>query len=120
MCIRDRAEIRDENLQAKLDAMVESGAITQEQADEWGEWYGTMPADVPGLGGRGFGYGPGEPGFGLTDKESRGSGFEPGERGVGPGGRGHGHGRGGPGGFGYNAPDQAEDGAAESAEGTSF
>ena len=38
-----RTELRDEWLQAKLDAMVESGKITQEQADEYKAWVEAKP-----------------------------------------------------------------------------
>ena len=36
-------EIRDESLQLKLDHMVESGRLTQEQADAYLEWYQSRP-----------------------------------------------------------------------------
>ena len=89
-----QTELHDEAMQSKLDALVESGAITQEQADAWGEWYGSMPDVMPRFGGHGFGFGFGGRG-------------------------GHGHGRGGFGGFHNCPPAQAEE-AAPSAEGTSF
>ncbi len=38
-----RTELRDEWLQQKLDAMVESGKITQEQADEYKAWVEERP-----------------------------------------------------------------------------
>ena len=101
-----QTELHDETMQSKLDALVESGAITQEQADARGEWYGAMPDVMPGFGGHEFGFG--------------GNGFKPGERGMGPGGRGHG--RGGFGGFGgfHNCPPAQAEEATPSAEGTSF
>ena len=36
-------EMRDEALQIKLDAMVESGRITREQADEYEQWHQSRP-----------------------------------------------------------------------------
>ena len=89
-----QTELHDEAMQSKLDALVQSGAITQEQADAWGNWYGSMPDVMPGFGGRGFGFGFGGRG-------------------------GHGHGRGGFGGF-HNCPPAQAGEAAPSAEGTSF
>ena len=38
-----RAEMREERLDAKLDALVESGKITQEQADEYRAWIESAP-----------------------------------------------------------------------------
>lgn len=49
-------EIQDEALQRKLAYLVESGKITQEQADEYAEWYGSRPESLgPRFGRRGFG-----------------------------------------------------------------
>ena len=45
-----RSELRDECLQKKLDAAVERGVLTQEQADELKAWYEDMPEGLP----RGF------------------------------------------------------------------
>jgi|SaaInl7_135m_RNA_FD_contig_31_2822505_length_524_multi_16_in_0_out_0_1 hypothetical protein len=45
-----REEMADERLQAKLDAQVEAGRITQEQADEYIEWYQSRPDDGIGIG----------------------------------------------------------------------
>ena len=52
-----RQEMREEALQAKLNFQVEQGLITQEQADEYYEWYQARPEDLPRawFGGRGFG-----------------------------------------------------------------
>ena len=48
-------EMRDEALDRKLAALVESGRITQEQADEYATWYKSMPDSLgPRLGGPGF------------------------------------------------------------------
>lgn len=38
-------ELRDEAMQGKLAALVENGRLTQEQADEYLEWYQSRPAD---------------------------------------------------------------------------
>ncbi len=48
-------ELREEKLQQKLDSLVESGRITEEQAQELGDWIRSRPEDLPkGLfGGRG-------------------------------------------------------------------
>ncbi len=49
-------QIQDEALQAKLDKMVESGRLTQQQADQYREWYKARPDSLaPGLGFGGFG-----------------------------------------------------------------
>ena len=45
-----REEMADERIQAKLDAQVEAGRITQEQADEYIEWYQSRPDDGIGMG----------------------------------------------------------------------
>jgi hypothetical protein len=55
-----KKEMSDEALGKKLDALVEQGKLTQEQADEYKEWWESRP-DVPnitdGKGLRGFGDG---------------------------------------------------------------
>jgi hypothetical protein len=57
----------DERLQAKLGAQVEAGRITQEQADEYIEWYQLRPDDSIGIG-------PGSR-FGGHGSFKRGRGF---------------------------------------------
>ena len=50
-------EMRDEALDNKLTALVESGRITQEQADDYKQWYESRPDSLgPKLGGPGFGF----------------------------------------------------------------
>ena len=66
-------EMRDESLKSKLDAMVEQGRLTQEQADEYYRWYQDRPEGIRGFGGPG-------PGFGLGG-HGRGHGHGPGMRG---------------------------------------
>ena len=56
-----KEDMRDEAIKAKLDALVEAGKITQEEADEYLEWLESRP-DVD-FGG-GFGRGHGKKGFG--------------------------------------------------------
>ena len=57
-------EIQDEAIQNKLNRLVESGRLTQEQADEYLEWYLARPESglhgrfLPGLRGWGFFGGP--------------------------------------------------------------
>ena len=46
-----REEMLDERIQSKLDSLVESGDLTQEQADEYKEWFDSRPE---GLSPRGF------------------------------------------------------------------
>ena len=61
------AEIRDERLQQKLDSLVESGRLTQEQADEYSEWAQARPEGLsPKFGhqGRGLFGGRGRGGHG--------------------------------------------------------
>lgn len=49
-------EMEDEALQRKLDRLVEQGRLTQEQADEYREWYQARPEALsPGSPFRGFG-----------------------------------------------------------------
>ena len=50
-----RGEIRDEAVENRLDAAVEKGVLTQEQADALQAWYDDMPEDLPRMFGRGFG-----------------------------------------------------------------
>ncbi len=51
-----QSEMRDEATRSKLDRLVEAGRLTQEQADEYYDWYQDMPEGIDGLfGGRGFG-----------------------------------------------------------------
>lgn len=61
-----RMEMRDDAIRTKLDRQVEAGRLTQEQADEYYDWYQDMPEGIDGLfGGRGFGKsGFGKAGFG--------------------------------------------------------
>ena len=56
-----KEELRDEAVQAKLDAMVAAGQITQDQADEYKAWLDSRPEGLDGKGwfgdgrhGRGF------------------------------------------------------------------
>src|SRR5919106_1173677 len=62
----DRAhrEMQDEALRNRLDPMVEEGRLTQEQADEYFQWYQSRPEGIPGFGGPGPGFGFGGPGRG--------------------------------------------------------
>ena len=49
-------ETQDEGLQRKLDRQVDQGRLTQEQADEYMEWYQSRPEALsPGSPFRGFG-----------------------------------------------------------------
>ena len=50
-------ELRDEAMQSKLDSLVEEGRITQEQADEYLDWYQSRPEMLTGFGMSRFGYG---------------------------------------------------------------
>ena len=50
-----RRELRDEAVQEKLNALVEKGRITQEQADENRNWFQSKPEDVPAIGKQFFG-----------------------------------------------------------------
>lgn len=47
-------ELQEEALKSRLDALVEAGRITQEQADQYFQWYQSRPDNFPGLG---FGFG---------------------------------------------------------------
>ncbi|MCZ6534978.1 MAG: hypothetical protein O6914_03235 [Chloroflexi bacterium] len=78
-----RTEIQDEALQAKLDKMVESGRLTQEEADEYKEWYDSRPDTLtPGFGGRKFHFGQGfgsrrfHHGMGMWDKAPQSESIE--------------------------------------------
>lgn len=78
-----RAEMQDEALQAKLDKMVESGRLTQEEADEYKEWYDSRPDTLtPGFGGRKFHFGQGfgsrrfHHGMGMWDKAPQSESIE--------------------------------------------
>lgn len=64
-----REEMADERIQAKLDAQVEAGRITQEQAEEYIEWYQSRPYDGIGIG---QGNRIGGQGFFKRDRGSRG------------------------------------------------
>ena len=50
-----REELRDEAIQKKLDALVEKGRLTQEQADEYLNWIQSRPEGIPAIGKRFFG-----------------------------------------------------------------
>ena len=45
-----REELRDEAIQKKLNALVEKGRLTQEQADEYLNWIQLRPEGIPALG----------------------------------------------------------------------
>ena len=45
-----RRELRDEAVQNKLNAMVEKGQLTQEQADEYLNWIQSRPEGIPAIG----------------------------------------------------------------------
>ena len=65
------SELQVKNMEAKVNAMVAAGKITQEQADQMLEWWQSRPTDLPFKGGmmgpKAFGRG-----FGM-----RGGGFGP-------------------------------------------
>lgn len=48
-------EMHNERIEAWLDKMVESGKVTQEQADEYQEWLNDQPTGFERFWGRGFG-----------------------------------------------------------------
>lgn len=50
-----RQELRDEAMQSKLSSLVEKGLITQEQADEYLDWYQSRPEALPWFGKSGYG-----------------------------------------------------------------
>ena len=57
-----KEEMRDEAIKAKLDALVEAGEITQDEADDYLEWLDSRPdVEFGGAHGRGF---RGKSGFG--------------------------------------------------------
>ena len=61
-----KKEIQDEALQNKLDRLVEEGQLTQEQADEYKEWYLSRPEGLsPGFRGHSFHGGFRRGGFGF-------------------------------------------------------
>jgi hypothetical protein len=64
-----QGELQEEALESRLQDLVENGEMTQEEADNYLEWWQSRPhikAPLPGLGGPG-------PGGGMT----RGGGFQP-------------------------------------------
>ena len=50
-----REELRDEAIHNKLNALVENGKLTQEQADEYLNWIQSKPEGVPTIGKQFFG-----------------------------------------------------------------
>ena len=50
-----REELRDEAVQNKLNALVENGKLTQEQADEYLNWIQSKPEGIPAIGKQSFG-----------------------------------------------------------------
>ena len=50
-----RRELRDETVQNNLNAMVEKGRLTQEQADEHLDWIQSKPEGIPAIGKHSFG-----------------------------------------------------------------
>ena len=50
-----RKELRDEAVQNKLNALVEKGQLTQEQADEYLNWIQSRPEGIPAIGKHFFG-----------------------------------------------------------------
>ena len=50
-----REELRDEAIQKKLNALVENGRLTQEQADEYLNWIQSKPEGIPAIGKQFFG-----------------------------------------------------------------
>ena len=50
-----REELRDEAIQKKLNALVEKGRLTQEQADEYLDWIQSKPEGIPAIGKQSFG-----------------------------------------------------------------
>ena len=50
-----REELRDEAIQNKLNALVENGKLTQEQADEYLNWIQSKPEGIPAIGKQSFG-----------------------------------------------------------------
>ena len=76
-----RQELKAEAIQSRLDSLVEEGRITQEQADEYREWFESRPDGFRGFGkfGRGSGQrrsGPGGRSFqGIPDRPPSDSSF---------------------------------------------
>ena len=67
------SEMADERVEAMLDAKVEKGLITQEQADEYLEWFQDRPDDGLGLfKGHGRGDWKHKKGFSVYDKDKAG------------------------------------------------
>jgi hypothetical protein len=66
-----RREMQDEALQRKLDSMVERGWLTQEQSDEYWQWYQSRPEGIWEFGGPGPGFGFGGHGHGMGPVEGR-------------------------------------------------
>ena len=65
-----RSEMADERVEAMLDAKVEKGLITQDQADEYLEWFQDRPDDGLGLfKGHGRGGWKHKKGFSFYDKD---------------------------------------------------
>ena len=55
-----RSEMQDEALESRLQNLVDEGKITQEEVDQYLEWWQSRPdieLPLPGLGGRGHGGG---------------------------------------------------------------
>ena len=53
-----RSEMRDEALESRVQGLVDEGTITQEEADQYLEWWQDRPdVELPGPKGRGFGDG---------------------------------------------------------------
>ena len=50
-----REELRDEAIQNKVNALVENGKLTQEQADEYLNWIQSKPEGIPAIGKQSFG-----------------------------------------------------------------
>ena len=50
-----RRELRDEAVQNNLNALVEKGRLTQEQADEYLNWIQSKPEGIPAIGKQSFG-----------------------------------------------------------------
>ncbi len=65
-----RQEMHDERVEAWLDKMVESGKITQEQADDYQEWLDDRPEGLDRSWGKGFGGHHGFRSRGRWDKDS--------------------------------------------------
>ena len=63
-------EMHNERIEAWLDKMVESGKVTQEQADEYQEWLNDQPTGFERFWGRGFGRHHGFRGKGRWSKGS--------------------------------------------------